>query len=127
MPVVVNCLLRKPKKSVFLLIVQVTLHVGQTTFDTYALLDPCSEGTFIRDDVVNQLGMMGKPTSYYLSTIKGVDPEKVSTKQVSLSISARDGSSSLEVESAIVQPGTMFKMPSRPKLEDMNDEDLYTH
>ena len=120
-----HLLLNPAPKVVFLLIVPVSLHIGSITFDTYALLDDGSTGTFITQRVVEELGVTGEPQTCSLGTLTE-QPKLMSVSQISLEVSARDGSNRLEIESALVQPAEKFNMPSRPRLEDIRDDDVYT-
>ena len=65
----VNYLFKTAPKAVYLLIVPVTLHIGDVSFDTYALLDNASEGTFIRQRVVDELGVKGEQSLCAVGTL----------------------------------------------------------
>ena len=97
-----------------------------STISTTLLLDDGSTGTFITQRVVEELGVTGEPQTCSLGTLTE-QPKLMSVSQISLEVSARDGSNRLEIESALVQPAEKFNMPSRPRLEDIRDDDVYTH
>ncbi len=113
-------------KTVYLMIVPVTLYAKGKSHDTYALLDDCSQATILRGDVAEILGLEGHPTSYNLNTIKD-KPEKMNASAVSLSVSARNGKSSLSIEPVYIQPKDKFNMPSRPSLKEVGDVGRFTH
>ena len=119
------CSTKGPRKSVILLIVAVTVHVGDKSFDTYALLDDGSQSTLLRREFFDKMGVKGKPKKILETTVKD-DPQPVTVDELSMVVSARDGTNSLEIKSVLVQPTDMFNMPSRPRVE-ANSGKTYSH
>ena len=120
------CLIRSAPKTIYLLIVPVTLHAGEKHIKTYALLDDCSQATLLREDIAETLGLEGREDIFNLNTIKD-NPETVRCAEVSLEISARNGKNRHPIQSVHIQPAERFNMPARPKLEDLDDNGVYTH
>ena len=85
-----------------------------TTFETYALLDDCSESTLIRSDVAKQLGHRMHAESIDLATIKGEDEESTDVHGMKLKISSIDGKFTVMIEEAYAVDRECFNMPSRP-------------
>ena len=79
-------------KSVFLLIVPITVHIGKKSFDTYALLDDGSQSTMVRNSFFQKFGVPRKNKEVYKTTIKDKAEHPVTVKELSLDVSARDGS-----------------------------------
>ena len=103
----------------------VTVHVGDKSFDTYALLDDGSQSTLLRREFFDKMGVKGKPKKILETTVKD-DPQPVTVDELSMVVSARDGTNSLEIKSVLVQPTDMFNMPSRPRVE-ANSGKTYSH
>ena len=79
------------RKDVFLMVVQVKLiSKDGSTLETYAILDDCSESTFIRYDVAERLGWQMQEDSIDLSTIKGEAEEPTNVHSMKLRISSID-------------------------------------
>ena len=115
-------LLRASPKKVYLQIVQVRLHAENGKyFDTYAVLDTCSESTMMRNDVASRLGLKRKAAKVNIATVKDA-AEQISTEVVTLRVSSRDGSYEAEVENVYLCPAGRFNMPSRPQLADDENE-----
>ena len=117
----------KQPKRVFLQIVPVMLHseTGESVH-TYGLLDNAADATLVRKDIARKLKIRGKPESIMMNTIKD-KPEEVDAEQVTLDISAKDGSNRFTANGAFVLPVDKFRMPSRPRLVPCTDNDFYTH
>ena len=49
---------------------------------TYAMLDNCSQGSFVHEDVLKQLGVKGTKTTLNLKTLHGERSEIISTTAV---------------------------------------------
>ena len=49
---------------------------GANEVTTYAMLDNCSQGSFIHDSVVKKLGVTGSKATINLKTLQGVISEK---------------------------------------------------
>ena len=120
----VGLLFRKKTKNVYLLTVPITIHWGRKRFDTYGLLDNCSQGTFIREDVVERLKLKTEKKSIEMGTIN--DSEVVEYDTVKVNVSSRDKKTSFVLEVALVAPLDKFNMPSSPPLTN-EDGELYTH
>ena len=119
-------LLRSSPKRVYLQIVQVRLHAWDGTFyDTYAVLDTCSESTMMRYDVAERLGLEKKTSKVNIATVKD-DAEQMTMDVVNLKVSSRDGSYETEVNNVYLCPAGRFNMPSRPQLSE-EESDAYTH
>ena len=112
-------------KSVFLLIVAITVHVNGKSFDTYGLLDDGSQSTLIRQEFYRKIGAGGCKKKVYQTTIKDKAKDPMTVEELSLTVSARDGTNPLEIKKVLVQPTDMFHMPSRPRLE--NAGKVYEH
>ena len=123
---IINAVKMKPAKRVFLLIVPVTIHIGKVKADTYALLDNCAQNTLMRYEFFQKLGVQGMKSKMNQGTIKE-KPEEVSGQSITISISGRKSEKLIEIEEVFVQPADQFHMPSRPKLSNVSDEDIYTH
>ena len=103
--------------------VVVTIHINKQSHDTYALLDNGSQGTLLRSEFFAKFEAPGEEADVLQSTIKD-DPEEVMVEEISFDVSARDGSNSMLVKKAWVQPPNMFNMPSRPRLQKAYHEGL---
>ena len=56
--------------------VKVKHEYGANEVTTYAMLDNCSQGSFIHDSIVKKLGVTGSKTTMNLKTLHGVRSEK---------------------------------------------------
>ena len=105
-------------KSVFLLIVAITVHVNGKSFDTYGLLDDGSQSTLIRQEFYRKIGAGGCKKKVYQTTIKDKAKDPMTVEELSLTVSARDGTNPLEIKKVLVQPTDMFHILrlSRPRI-----------
>ena len=71
-------------KSVYLLVVAVTVHVNQQRFDTYALLDDGSQSSLLRYEFYQMIGAVGRKKSVYESTINCKAQKPVEVEELSL-------------------------------------------
>ena len=80
----------KPDYVISLCVVPVKVrHISQPTktITVYAMLDHCSEGTFVTDEVVEMLAVDRKPTSIGIRTLNGMT-KHASSSAVGLQVSA---------------------------------------
>ena len=103
--------------------VSVTVHIKGRSYDTYALLDDGSMSTLLRMEFFKRFRTSGERNEVYQTTIKD-EPEQVTVEEISVVVSARDGSNSMLIKQAYVQPADMFNMPSRPTLQKTAHEGL---
>ena len=96
-----------------------------STLETYAILDDCSESTFIRHDVAKRLGWHMQEDAIDLSTIKGEAEESTNVHQMKLEISSIDESFSVTVKEAYAVDKGSFNMPARPKFNNCKGNDAY--
>ena len=122
-------LMQASPRRVYLQIVQVRLHgKNGRHYDTYAVLDTCSESTMMRDDVASKLGLQRKPAKVKIGTVLAKDnAEQMSTEVVTVGVSSRDGTYEIEVKEVYLCPSSRFNMPSRPKLSNDHDPEMFTH
>ncbi len=127
--VVASSILKSPPKQVILLVVPVLLHPpeGGNCILTFAFLDNGSQGSFLRDDMAERLGVKGEPGTMSITTIKD-KPEKIPVTDIeNLVVSSQDGSYQRTIEEVSVVPAERFKLPGREHIATMVDPDLYTH
>ena len=80
-------------------IVPVKLKAAESEVFTYAMLDSCSSGTFIYEDVATTLGVEGADTKLVVKTVNG--PVLLDTKVLSgLIVSDISGSNSIQIRKA---------------------------
>ena len=113
-------------KKVFLQIVQVTVHAGDQSCSTFALLDNGSESTLLREDLQQKLGLKGELVDVTVGTFKD-DPEFMRFYDVNFDIKSMDGKNCFKVEGGLVVPTERFHMPERPRLKECADNDYFTH
>ena len=113
-------------KDVYLMVVQVKLvSKDGSTLETYAILDDCSESTFIRHDIAKRLGWHMQKDAIDLSTIKGEAEESTNVHQMKLEISSINESFSVTVKEAYAVDKESFNMPARPKFNNCKGSDAY--
>ena len=112
--------------EVYLQVVHVVLRSEHRTYRTYALIDPCSMFTLIRDNVVEILRLTGKKGHIEFETVKEEAPEdreKIPAVKVSLTVSSLDGKNSFAIDAAYGVSLDYFNMPAQPSpVEEMNGE-----
>ena len=122
----IDTLKQRPSSRVYLQIVPVTVHIGDEAADTYALLDNGSQQTLLREEFFLNFSAEGEQGEMNQGTIKDKD-DNVYGVRLNISVSARNGSNKIEIEDVFVQPSGRFNMPSRPRLTDISENDIYTH
>ena len=92
-------------------IVEVILKSRDRTVRTYALLDPGSEETLIRQDIADELALEGPTGASRINTYHAHDP-KATTRRVDFKIQAVDGSNSFDIHRAHTVPAMHLKKKS---------------
>ena len=95
--------------EVYLQVVHVVLRSKNRSYQTYALIDPCSMFTLIKDSVIEILGLTGKKGLIEFETVKEEAPEdreKIPAVKVSLTVASLDGKNSFAIDAAYVFPST---------------------
>ena len=112
---------------VILQIVAVCLHGPDgSSVTTYALLDPCSQSTLVRDDIARKINLTGRKCP--VNVVSATEKSRIMVSEVEVDISSCSGDYKVRAEtSTYVLPKSKFNMPSRPSLQGKVDPDVLSH